>query len=117
MKTLPICPYDGADCVTRCRCEQRCHRITGATPLELVLDGVRPATHFVGFRDLQQYENAVLVFGQPDVTHYVWDQRAQCEIAHGWDRVVFAKYGPDYRPSPFNYDDSNEPDDPAAKER
>lgn len=76
---------------------------------------MKPALHFVGFRDPQQYENAVRVWGYPDVIHYVWDQRASREIADV-DMVVFAKYH-DTAPSPYNYDDSNEPDDPAAQER
>lgn len=55
------------------------------------------------------------LFGPPDFYHRVWDQRAQREVADH-DTVVFAKYDPTH-PSRFNYDDSNEPDDPAAHER
>jgi hypothetical protein len=115
-KPSPICPIDASDCATAGACARRCCKSTGATLLDLLMDGVRPATHFVGFRDPQQWENAVRVFGEPDVTHYVWDQRAAREIAPAIDRVVFARYH-DAEPSPYNYDDSNEPDDPAAKER
>lgn len=77
----------------------------------------REAVHLVGFRDSQQYQNAVRVFGEPDFMHFVWDQRAQREVAP-WDMVVFAKYSDmEKTPSPYNYDDSNEADDPAAAER
>jgi hypothetical protein len=76
---------------------------------------VRAAVHFIGFRDPQQWSNAVRIWGQPDIVHYVWDQRARGEIADG-DILVFAKYDYD-NPSPWNYDDSNQADDPAAKER
>ncbi len=115
---MAICPYDAADCTTAATaCAERCRKWSyDLVPLDFVIDGVHRAVHFVGFRDPQQYENAVLVFGLPDVVHRVWDQRAQLEIAHGLDVVVFAKYH-DQLPSRFNYDDSNEPDDPAAKER
>jgi hypothetical protein len=70
--------------------------------------------HFVGFRG-EEYWSAVKVWGLPDFYHRVWDMRAQREIADH-DTVVFAKYDPD-KPSRFNYDDSNEDDDPAAQER
>ncbi len=116
MKPNPICPTDAEDCTTRGTCAERCRKQTGATLLDLTLEGVRPATHFVGFRDPQQWENAVRVFGEPDVIHYVWDQRAAREIAPAIDRVVFARYQ-DAEPSPYSYDDSNEPDVPAARER
>lgn len=94
-------------------------------------DDVRAAVHFIGFRDPQQWENAARIYGQPDFVHYVWDQRARREIADG-DVLVFAvdvaikrdadgawlvpKYDP-AKPSQYNFDDSNEPDDPANKER
>jgi hypothetical protein len=79
------------------------------------MDNVKPAVHFVGFRD-DRYWNAVKVFGLPDFFHFVRDQRAQREIAD-FDTVVFAKYHPDDPPSPYNHDDSNQADDPAAQER
>lgn len=84
-------------------------------PLVVSSAGYLPAVHFVGFRG-EEYWSAVRVFGLPDVYHRVWDQRAQREIGEH-DTVIFAKYGPDWRPSPYNYDDSNEDDDPAARER
>jgi hypothetical protein len=113
---MPIYPARGGDCQTASTCHHldRCRHIQ--VPLLYLLD-VRPATHFVGFRDPQQYENAARIFGPPDVVHHVWDQRAQREIAPAIDTVVFARYHPDDPPSPYNYDDSNESDDPAAKER
>lgn len=70
--------------------------------------------HFVGFRG-EEYWSAVKIFGLPDVYHRVWDMRARREIAD-YDTVIFAKYDSD-NPSPYNYDDSNEDDDPAAIER
>jgi len=114
----PFCPRTAYEpCPTPGACERRrlCDRLDVA-PIDFIMEGVRPAVHFVGFRDPQRYENAVRVFGEPDVIHRVWDQRAQCEVAHGWDTVVFAKYH-DTPPSPYSYDDSNEADDPAAQER
>lgn len=78
-------------------------------------DGQRAATHFVGFRDPQQVANATRLYGNPDFVHYVWDHRAKADVADG-DLVVFAKYDFD-KPSPYSFDDSNQPDDPAAKER
>lgn len=83
-------------------------------PFVVSLADHAPATHFVGFRG-EEYHSAVRIFGPPDFYHRVWDHRAQREIAIN-DTVVFAKYDPAY-PSRFNYDDSNEPDDPAARER
>ena len=47
------------------------------------------AVHFVGFRD-DRYSAAVRVFGRPDFIHFVWDKRAQRDIAIG-DTIVFAK--------------------------
>lgn len=75
---------------------------------------IRPCVHFVGFRG-EEYWSAVRIWGKPDVFHFVWDQRARREIAD-CDLVVFAKYDPK-QPSEFNYDDSNEPGDPARAER
>ncbi len=108
------CPIRAGTCEQYYACERRglCVHATVA-PL---LKGIKPALHFVGFRDPQRYENAVQVFGLPDIIHHIWDQRAQREIAHGWDTVVFAQYH-NLPPSSYNYDDSNQPDDPAAKER
>lgn len=74
-----------------------------------------PVIHFIGFRG-EEYWSAVKIWGLPDVYHRLWDERAAGEIADG-DLCVFAKGGPDWRPSPYNYDDSNQPDDPAARER
>lgn len=117
MNRYPICHQDATDCITAAFCSTSgCPKRTGPPLIDLLMDGVQPSLHFVGFRDPQQYENATLVFGPPDFVHYVWDQRAQREIAVGMDLVVFAKYH-DCSPSHFNYDDSNEPNDPAAKER
>lgn len=78
-------------------------------------DGVRAAVHFVGFRDPQRVANAARLWGNPDFVHYVWDQRAQREIADG-DVLVFADYD-SAKPSEYNFDDSNEPNDPANWER
>jgi len=108
-------------CDDRRLCERRrlCRHVQVA-PIDFIIDGVKPCVHFVGFRpakNLQQWVNAVRVFGEPDIIHYTWDQRAQREIAVGWDTVVFATGSEDQSPSPFNFDDSNEPDDPAALER
>ena len=75
---------------------------------------VKPAVHFIGFRG-EEYWSAVRVWGLPDFYHRVWDMRAQREIA-AEDTCVFAKYDP-AQPSPYNFDDSNFDDDPAAKER
>ena len=77
---------------------------------------VKHLLHFIGFRDGDRYHAAIRVFGPPDFIHRVWDRRAQQEIAPG-DVAIFAKYSPDDPPSPFSYDDSNQPDDPAATER
>lgn len=110
-----ICPASPEACTTATTCAARCRLWLGPTPLDFVLEGVHPLTHFVGFRDPQRYENATRVFGPPDVIHHVWDQRAQREIAYRLDTVVFAKYDPDQPPSPYNHDDSNEADDPARR--
>lgn len=58
------------------------------------------ALHFVGFRD-DRYWNAVRVWGPPTFIHYVWDRRAQRDIASG-DTVVFAKGEFDQQPGRFN---------------
>jgi hypothetical protein len=70
--------------------------------------------HFVGFRG-EEYNSAIRVFGLPDFIHRVWDMRAVQEIAAN-DIVVFAKYH-NQPPCEYTYDDSNQADDPAAKER
>lgn len=77
-----------------------------------------PGLHFVGFRDPQQYANAVRVFGEPDFEHFIWDYRAKNEFVldWDWDTVVFARYDFD-QPSDFSYDDSNQLGDPAREER
>ena len=84
-------------------------------PVRIRLNQPVPVVHFVGFRNDREWQNAARLYGEPDFVHRFWDQRAQCEIMDG-DLLVFAKYDP-ARPSPYNHDDSNEPDDPAAKER
>ena len=61
------------------------------------------AIHFVGFRD-ERYYNAVRVWGRPDFIHYVWDRRAQRDIADG-DTIVFAKGDANQEPSRFNGSD------------
>jgi hypothetical protein len=79
------------------------------------LRGVPPTQiHFIGFRG-EEYHSAVRVFGPPDFIHRVWDVRAVSEIAPH-DTAVFAKYDR-LSPSPYSYDDSNQPGDPAARER
>ena len=64
---------------------------------------MRPATHFVGFRD-DRYHNAVRIFGLPDFVHRGWDMRAQREIAPG-DVVVFASGGGAQQPARRSFDD------------
>jgi hypothetical protein len=108
-----ICPASDKACAAARLCEERrlCVRLH-ARPIDL-LDAT-PAVHFVGFRG-EEYRSAVRAFGLPDFIHRGWDRRAQREIA-SCDTVVFARFH-DQEPSQYNYDDSNEPDDPAAKER
>jgi len=85
------------------------HKVSEPDPKSVV--------HFVGFKEGDQhYQNAVDVFGEPAFFHRVWDVRAQGDIVPG-DTVVFAKGDSDQKPSAYVYDDSNQPDDPAAKER
>ncbi len=113
---MTICPM-GGDCDDRACQRDRCRRAgNGPTPLDLLLAGVAPAVHFVGFRSPQQRANAERVFGPPDFEHRVWDQRAQREIVPGWDVLIFAKHQDD-PPSSHSHDDSNQADDPAALER
>lgn len=110
-----ICPTSGNACVGRSVCEGNglCVRAHFA-PVYMLDEDYAPLVHFVGFRG-EEYWSAVRVFGLPDVYHRVWDQRAQQEIAPGCDTVVFARR--ETEPSPYNFDDSNQEDDPAAKER
>jgi hypothetical protein len=75
-----------------------------------------PMLHFVGFRDVQRQAMAELVFGPPDFEHFIWDRRAQQEVAPN-DRAVFARGSYDDEPTPYTYDDSNQAEDPAALER
>jgi hypothetical protein len=83
-----------------------------ARPIDCI--DAEPAVHFVGFRG-EEYRSAVRAFGLPDFVHRVWDNRAVQDVA-ACDTVVFAKYH-DRPPSPYSFDDSNQPDDPAALER
>jgi|GEM_PF-1098392 len=95
---------------------ERWSQFTGvAQASDELVDMTKQCTHFVGFRDPQRWANAVLIWGEPDIVHHVWDNRARREIADG-DVLVFAKYDPE-KPSAYNYDDSNQRDDPAFWER
>jgi hypothetical protein len=76
---------------------------------------MRRAVHFVGFRG-DEYTSAVKVFGKPDFVHYHFDRRAIADFAPG-DIVVFGPKADPEHVVPFAFDDSNQPDDPAAKER
>lgn len=67
---------------------------------------MRPAIHFVGFRD-DRYWNAVRVWGKPDFIHRRWDKRAQREIL-SIDTIVFATGDDAQEPSHFSGDDINE---------
>ena len=58
------------------------------------------AVHFVGFRD-DRYWCAARVWGRPSFIHYVWDRRAQRDIAEG-DLVIFAKGPADQQPGQYN---------------
>lgn len=64
------------------------------------------ATHFVGFKDTNQLDQARRVFGEPDFFHRWWDARARDEVFPG-DTVVFADQDWD-KPvlRAFTYDDS-----------
>lgn len=73
-----------------------------------------PCLHFCGFSDPQEYWNAVRVFGKPDFVHQYLDYRAVGDFAPG-DTVVLAGFRT--TPCPHSFDDSNQPDDPAAAER
>lgn len=70
-------------------------------------DDVKPAVHFVGFRD-DRYWNAVRVWGKPAFIHRGWDTRARREIADV-DTVVFATGTADDPPSVRTFNDIDEP--------
>jgi hypothetical protein len=82
-------------------------------PIDIIYEP-QPAVHFVGFRG-EELHSAQRIWGNPDFYHRVWDHRATQDIAP-CDIVVFGKYDPT-SPSEYSFDDSNQPDDPAAKER
>lgn len=67
---------------------------------------MRPAVHFVGFRD-DRYTAAVRVWGQPDFIHRGWDRRAQREIAD-IDTIVFADGPHDQQQRTKSFDDIRE---------
>jgi hypothetical protein len=69
--------------------------------------------HFVGFRG-EEFYSAVRAFGPPDFVHVSWDRRAVADFAPR-DTVVFPKHLSAC--SLYAHDDSNERDDPAARER
>lgn len=50
---------------------------------------IRPALHFVGFRD-DAFNRAMRAFGPPDFVHRKWDHRAVGDVAPG-DTVVFGR--------------------------
>jgi hypothetical protein len=50
---------------------------------------IKPALHFVGFRD-ERYWNAVRIWGRPDFVHITYDRYATHDMAAG-DTVIFAK--------------------------
>jgi len=75
----------------------------------------KPCVHFVGFRG-DEFNSAVKVFGQPDFIHRHLDARALADFAPG-DTVVFGPAADPDHVVPFSFDDSNQPHDPAAKER
>lgn len=109
----PICPSGGV-CDQPHACFVKCKRWVGPVPIENL---TTPTLHFVGFKeDDTRYNNATLVFGTPDFVHRVWDHRARVEIMPG-DVAVFAKYHPDSTPTPYSWDDSAQPEDPATHER
>jgi len=67
---------------------------------------VRPIIHFVGFRG-DEYTSACRIWGKPHYVHYVWDRRAQRDIAD-CDTVVFAKGDCDQPVGPYNGPDTLE---------
>ena len=69
---------------------------------------VRPALHFVGFRDNNQYRRAVDLFGKPDFIHRHWDARAKFGgDTHPADTFVFAKWDENAPIVDFVFDDSS----------
>lgn len=109
--TDPVCPSPTSSaCIARQVCDERrlCARLH-ARPIDCL--DVTPAVHFVGFRG-EEYRAAVRTFGLPDFVH-----RAAGDIASA-DTVVFARAkDAGAGPIAYSFDDSNQPDDPAAKER
>jgi hypothetical protein len=67
---------------------------------------MRPAIHFVGFRD-DRYWSAVKIWGKPDFIHRRWDKRAQREIL-SVDTIVFASGDDTQEPGRFSGDDITE---------
>ena len=63
--------------------------------------------HFVAFRD-DRYWNAVRVWGRPDFIHRVWDRRAQREIDHDYDVLIFAEGDEHQEPAKHNGNDIDE---------
>src|SRR5215469_9616926 len=90
-----------------------CLKFTCA-PIDQLDLTITSALHFIGFRG-EEYNSAIKVFGNPDFIHKIWDIRAAIEISP-IDTVIFAKYY-NQLPTNYNFDDSNQIDDPASKER
>jgi hypothetical protein len=114
MKKISFCPMSESmnSCLHQDICKSLCSRMR-FRPIDTI-DSPTTAVHFVGFRG-EELHSARRVWGNPDFYHRVWDRRAIQDIAP-CDIVVFAKYDPE-SPSEYSFDDSNQPDDPAAKER
>jgi hypothetical protein len=74
-----------------------------------------PCIHFVGFRTEAEVARAAAVFGGPDFVHRFMDARAVADVAPGDTVVLHAREDGTVRP--YSWDDSNQPDDPAAAER
>lgn len=112
----PLCPgaYPGQGCRGHACDVHGCLRLGDPLSINLI-NQPRPALHFVGFRG-EEYMRAIRVFGWPDFIHRGWDHRAQREIGPH-DIVLFGPKADPAYVSPYNYDDSNEPGDPAAGER
>lgn len=71
---------------------------------------MKNALHFVGFTHPAiagdaRYEYAVRIFGQPDIIHKHWDERAKAEVMDG-DKVVFASEIDPEKVRMHAYDDS-----------
>lgn len=71
---------------------------------------MRPALHFVGFKDPryakdERFERARRVFGEPDFLHRYYDIRAYQEIVPG-DTAIFAEGTEAQTPRQQSYDDS-----------